>query len=240
MFEHDDALSDVSHTSDFAADDGGVINLGNIGGDVITNPELDVDLDYVEPEADDPYGMEQPDDEMYDDEAEPPDGHGEPPGEEGLPPGGDDHDTPVDEEQPTGQHEDETPADEGETPDPDGGNDGQPTAPGGSGFPFDQLIDPQVRDIDLPEGFGAGAGDDANELPDRSPAEPWESWVRDMFGGEALESTPGEWAAENLPHWAAEVLDDMTWEEVYEAMQDDIPGAEYTSVFELLKALLGL
>jgi hypothetical protein len=62
MFEADDPMLESSHTSDFAADDGAVINLGDIGGDVITNPELDVDIEYVELDEGDPYEMEPPED----------------------------------------------------------------------------------------------------------------------------------------------------------------------------------
>jgi hypothetical protein len=74
MFEADDPMLESSHTSDFAADDGAVINLGDIGGDVITNPELDVDIEYVELDEGDPYEMEPPEDGDQTPEGPPEDG----------------------------------------------------------------------------------------------------------------------------------------------------------------------
>lgn len=113
MFYEQHITIDASQEWHFEADDGAVINLGNIGGDVITNPEVDVDVEYGEggypPKMEEPEpNGEQPPPEGEDegeppeqppeepgyeppkyegpDEAAPPEGEGEPPSQdEGAP-----------------------------------------------------------------------------------------------------------------------------------------------------------
>jgi hypothetical protein len=80
MFYEQHITIDASQEWHFEADDGAVINLGNIGGDVVTNPEVDVDVDveaeYGEGEHRPPKMEEkEPDGEDEDGEGE---GEGQP------------------------------------------------------------------------------------------------------------------------------------------------------------------
>ena len=111
---------DASQNWNFHAEDGSVINLGNIGGDVITNPELN--LEYHEGQGYEPpedyYEEPEGDGEDY----EPPEGDGEDyePPEDYQPPegGGEDYEPPEDYQPPEGGGEE--PPDGGEGP-PEGG-----------------------------------------------------------------------------------------------------------------------
>jgi hypothetical protein len=168
--EADETLSDASQTHNFEADDGAVINLGDIGGDVITNPELNVDLGFHNAEL---YETDGPD-ELYEDKGPLPDGQGE-----GEPPEGQ-YEQPKDEDPYPGQGEGQPPDGQYEQPkdeDPyPGQGEGQTPDDAGSGFGY---IERPV-DLDLREGFvafpdrgdeddGYPRGTGATRPPDRSP-----------------------------------------------------------------------
>ena len=134
---------DASQAWHFHADDGAVINLGNIGGDVITNPELDVDLrfgkgeltDYQE-EGEAPEDQDQPPD--YDDQGEPPEDQDQP-DQSGH--GYEQYQGPIDWDGPHGPG-------------------GQPVGDQGEGqqyvraFEYNEYVEPELGS-DLPHGGGA-------------------------------------------------------------------------------------
>jgi hypothetical protein len=203
MFEADEAMLEPSHTTDLSADDGAVINLGNVDGDVITNPELDVDIEYVELDEAEPFEMDEPGQEPYEDEGQPADNQEEEPADGGQPT--DDADQPDDRGEPPADG-----GDEGESHDQHDGPQRE--------WEYDTYngpIDASNQDRPWPDD-----GDDGNELPDRSPEVYWETWVEDTFGAEALEHDPVDYLAEVLPWLRPEQLEglsweDLTWEDVY-------------------------
>ena len=225
MFEADDPMLESSHTSDFAADDGAVINLGDIGGDVITNPELDVDIEYVELDEGDPYEMEPPEDGDQTPEDPPED-----PPEDGD------------------QTPDDPPEDGDQTPD-----DPPEDPPEGQGFGIGTTQYEAPIDLDgILDHPGRGHGDEDDvfeyEGPDLRPAEPWESWVISAFGYEALEHEPADLFAQVHPSLTPEMLEgltweDLTWEDLYEhvtAAGDAQPTVGTSIVDFLVSAYRGL
>lgn len=146
---------DASQSWHFEADDGAVINLGNIGGDVVTNPELDVDLGFGRGELAEQDEEKAPE---YEDEGKPPEydenepeydeqqpeyDEQQPEYDEGKPP-------EYDEQQPDHQDENQPTEDEG----------GLPDRPGpGEGFDYDpQPYDGHLPDLDtagIPHGGGS-------------------------------------------------------------------------------------
>jgi len=223
MFEADEAMLEPSHTTDLSADDGAVINLGNVGGDVITNPELDVDVEYVELDEAEPYETDEPGQEPYEDEGQPADNQEESPADGGQPP------------------EDEQPPDGGEPP-ADGGDEGElPDQHDGPqlGWEYDTYNGPiDAANQDRP---WLDDGDEGNGLPDRSPPVPWENWVEDTFGAEALEHDPVDYLAEVLPWLSPEQLEglsweDLTWEDIYHlvAPYSTVAGGQQQSIWDFL------
>ncbi|MFW6010089.1 MAG: hypothetical protein ACOC9I_02070 [Actinomycetota bacterium] len=108
---------DASQSWHFEADDGAVINLGNIGGDVVTNPDVDVDLDFGRGEL---AERDEEKDELVEHEPEYPeyDEEKQPEYDEEKQPEYDDEKQPeYDEQQPEYQDEDQPSQDEGGLPD---------------------------------------------------------------------------------------------------------------------------
>jgi hypothetical protein len=151
---------DASQAWHFHADDGAVVNLGNIGGDVITNPELDVDLrfgkgeltDYQE-EGEAPEDQDQPPD--YEDQGEPPEDQDQPPDYENQGEPTEDQDQPPDQSG-HGYEQYQGPIDW----DGPHGHGGQPVGDQGEGHQYvrpveyNEYLDPELGS-DLPHGGGA-------------------------------------------------------------------------------------
>jgi hypothetical protein len=145
---------DSSQAWHFHADDGAVINLGNIGGDVVTNPDLDVDLGFGKGKVtDDPY--ENP---PEDGDQTPEDPYDDPP-EDGDQTPEDPYDDPP-------EDGDQTPEDPYDDPPEDGDqttDDPYDDPPEGQGFGIGTTQYEGPIDLGLPHGPGGPPPEDQGE-----------------------------------------------------------------------------